>query len=512
MRGLVVEIADQLQNWSEALKNLNTPGSIREYIDKHTGDVSSLMPKAGGTFTGAVTLAGDATTLLQPVPLQQVSALIAAVKPGLQQAEVEALIRAAIAALPEDVDFTETQIKSWIAEQIAAIPAIDLSGLMPKAGGTFTGSVLLNANAAQALEPTPLQQVQALIAAIPAVNLDPLMPKSGGVFTGEVLMSGNAVKPLEPVTLSQMTTAINSIVVPDITPLMQKAGGVFTGAITLAANAANPLEPTTLQQVQAMINAIPAVDLTPLMPKAGGTFTGVVTLAANAANALEAVPLQQVQSLIAAIPAVDLTPLMPKAGGTFTGAVTLSANATKALEPVPLQQVQSLISAIDLTALMPKAGGAFTGTVSLAANAATALEPVPLQQVQSLIGAAKPITYPYDMNFAATTALLPGDILSAFIATREVTIPFALTDSSAKVLGTLAKTKPCKFNFKVNGTVVLSVNFAVNSATGVFTLITPNTNIVIPKGATFVVQADETDYDTAMTFPAISLTGTTPAT
>ena len=125
-------------------------------------DTSTLMPKSGGTFTDAVTMAGNATQALQPTTLQQVQAMVSGIAPA------------------------------------------DLSGLMPKSGGTFTGAVTMAGNATQALQPTTLQQMEAAIAAIPSADTSTLMPKAGGTFTGAVNLAANAANPLEPVSLQQL--------------------------------------------------------------------------------------------------------------------------------------------------------------------------------------------------------------------------------------------------------------------------------------------------------------------
>ena len=267
IRGLKVRIADTLQEWSEALKNLKTPNSFRQYVDDLFERVKPelFMPKTGGTFTGPVFMAGKAENDISPTTLAQVR------------------------------------------ELIQAIPPTDLSPLMPKAGGTFTGKVTLSGNASADLEPVALQQMQAAIAAIPppvATDVSGLMPKAGGTFTGDVVLAADANAPMEPTTLQQVTALVAGVKPADLSGLMYKSGGTFTGDVTMAGNATQPLQPTTLQQMQAAIAAIPATDTSTLMPKAGGTFTGAVNLAANAANPLEPVSLQQLQALLAALPAV----------------------------------------------------------------------------------------------------------------------------------------------------------------------------------------------------------------
>lgn len=58
-----------LTTLSQALMSSATPGGI-------SAAIAATMPKTGGIFTGPISLASNALTALQPVPLQQVTALI----------------------------------------------------------------------------------------------------------------------------------------------------------------------------------------------------------------------------------------------------------------------------------------------------------------------------------------------------------------------------------------------------------------------------------------------------
>lgn len=92
------------------------------------------LPLAGGILTGALTLAGNATAALNPVPLQQMTSAITA----------------------------------------------GTAGLLPIAGGTMTGPIVLNGNAAANLNPVPLQQLNSMLVGYAAL--------SGATFTGLVTL------------------------------------------------------------------------------------------------------------------------------------------------------------------------------------------------------------------------------------------------------------------------------------------------------------------------------------
>ena len=91
------------------------------------------MPKTGGTFTGTVALAGDATAALQPTTLQQVGVI------------------------------------GTLA-----------TNAMPKTGGTFTGTVTLNGDPSAALQPATKQYVD-----------NGFLANTGGTVTGPTAFSSN---------------------------------------------------------------------------------------------------------------------------------------------------------------------------------------------------------------------------------------------------------------------------------------------------------------------------------
>lgn len=214
MRGLKVRIADTLQEWSEALKNLKTPNSFRQYVDDLFAriDPSKFMPISGGKFTGTVEMAENAQLAKSPVTLEQLQ--------------------------------TSTD------------------SLMPKAGGTFTGPVVMVGNAVQPKQPVTLEQMQAALAGIGPGDTSALMPKAGGTFTGGVTLNGDATQALQPTTLQQVQALVSGITPADLSALMAKAGGKFTGSVEMSANATKPLEPVTLQQLQALLAGLGAAPTT----------------------------------------------------------------------------------------------------------------------------------------------------------------------------------------------------------------------------------------------------------
>ena len=97
---------------------------------------SPVLPLAGGILTGALSLHGNATANLNPVPLQQMTSAISA----------------------------------------------SVAGYLPLAGGNMSGLMSLSGNASANLNPVPLQQLTGMLASY--------LPLSGGTITGGLTVNG----------------------------------------------------------------------------------------------------------------------------------------------------------------------------------------------------------------------------------------------------------------------------------------------------------------------------------
>lgn len=135
------------------------------------------LPLAGGILTGPITLSGNATAALNPVPLQQMTSAITA----------------------------------------------STAGLLPIAGGTMTGPIILAGNAASNLNPVPLQQVNSMLATYAlAANV---LALNGGTMTGPITLAGNAAAALQAVPLQQLNTSLGGYL-----PL---TGGTLSGNLSV---------------------------------------------------------------------------------------------------------------------------------------------------------------------------------------------------------------------------------------------------------------------------------------
>ena len=175
-------------------------------------DTSVFMLKTGGTFTGAVSWATD------PTDDNHLS----------RKAYIDAQIH---------------EVKGLIGQQ----GQVDLTSLMPKAGGDFTGKVTVpnhdDVNTASDNSVLNKADTSTLISEavknVQPTDVSMLMPKSGGKFTGNVSVDNQAdlsatnddVILNKADTNSLINDAINKIAETDTSKLMPRKGGKFEGNI-----------------------------------------------------------------------------------------------------------------------------------------------------------------------------------------------------------------------------------------------------------------------------------------
>lgn len=250
--------------------------------------LAGYLPLTGGTLTGALTLAGNATANLQPVSLQQMNSAIAAIPPsgvtsvtagtGLTGGTITTTGTISL-TVPVPVISGGTGLTSVAAfNVVAGNGAGALSVIAPGANGTILGS----------------NGTTALPSFLTLTSLLDVLVGTGA--QGQVLYRGStAWTALAPGTAGQVLQSGGA----SANPSWASAGaGVTsfntrTGAVTLA-----------LADVTGVGGA----------PIASPTFTGTVTLPGNAAANLQAVPLQQLNSTVGNY--------LPLAGGTLSGALT----------------------------------------------------------------------------------------------------------------------------------------------------------------------------------------------
>ena len=337
--------------------------------------LSSKLPLAGGTMTGAIVLAADPAAAMQPATKQYTDAADAlkVAKAGdtmtgaltLSGAPTPAL-HAATKGYVDNLDSTQ---QTYIDNQDALKVA--------KAGDTMTGFLTLHAAPTASLHAstkgyvdtglsthandaslhlTTVQntfldgisvtstEVNYLTGTTSNVQtqLDSKLPLAGGTMTGAIQLAADPVASLQPAT-KQYTDAADALKVA-------KAGDTMTGFLTLHAAPTASLHASTKGYVDSVLlnhTSDEGIHLT----SAQNTFIDSITVSAAEVNQLDGI-LSNVQT--------QLDSKLNLTGGTLTGALTLAADPTAALQPATKQYTDTA-DALKVA----KAGDTMTGHLTL---------------------------------------------------------------------------------------------------------------------------------------------------
>ena len=121
---------------------------------KATAD--NALPRGGGTMTGSLVLAGDATAALEATTKRQLDSRIAEFNGNMS-----------------NLDARITSVTSTA------------NGAVAKSGGTMTGALILPGNATAALQAVPKQQLDAALATIGGILVGSALPGSGQGKNGD---------------------------------------------------------------------------------------------------------------------------------------------------------------------------------------------------------------------------------------------------------------------------------------------------------------------------------------
>jgi hypothetical protein len=368
MTGYLTLIGDPTQPLEASTKayvDAHTPGAITEaptdsYLYGRVNAVwARTLPLAGGTMTGAITLAADPTIALGAATKQMVDAkvtkagdtmtgpLVLPADPTLPlQASTKAYVDAhAPGALPE------APTDSYL---YGRVNAAWVRGL-PLAGGTLTGALALPADPTTPLGAATKQMVDAKVI------------KAGDTMTGPLVLAADPSAVLGAATKQYVDTRV------------VRAGDTMTGILTLSADPAGALDAATKQYVDAHVGGITDAPSDAFfygrinaawakgLALAGGTLTGPLVLAADPTSPLQAATKQY----------SDLRVL--KAGDTMTGELTLQGNPVGVLGAAPKQYVDGKVA---------KTGDTMTGALTLNANPTAALGAATKQYVDAGVAPA----------------------------------------------------------------------------------------------------------------------------
>ncbi len=239
------------------------------------------------------------------------------------------------------------------------------ASVLPTAGGTMSGPLVLNA--------APTTASQAATKGYVDAQLATSVPKSGATLSGALTLASDPTVPLQAATKGYVDSQVGTAVA--------KSGSTLTGALTLAGDPSATLQAATKQYVDTRVI------------RNGDTLTGPLTLAADPTLALHAATKAYADAQAGAA--------LSKSGGTLTGPVTLPADPTGPLHASTKQYVDTrvfrngdtltgaLVLAADPVAplqattkgyvdtqvatSLPKAGGSITGSLTLSGDPTTAL-------------------------------------------------------------------------------------------------------------------------------------------
>lgn len=279
---------------------------------------ANTLPKAGGTLTGPLNLAGDPSVALQAATKEYVDTRL--FRSGDTLTGPLNLVGNPSAAL-------QAAPKQYVDSQLATA--------LPLTGGTLTGAVSLPGNPSGALQIVPKQYVDAQVATT--------LPLSGGTLTGSLSLAGSPSSALQA-TPKQYVDA-------QVATTLPLSGGTLSGALTLASAPTSSLQAATKSYV----------DLRVL--KSGDMMTGPLTLTqsytGSAAPGLLAAG--RAQSVVGDAPVTSSAMTLAFAGGAGSSNTNtlLTTNIGSSLDSKgnavdgPGTEVYSLVSYLNSTALRP---------------------------------------------------------------------------------------------------------------------------------------------------------------
>lgn len=228
---------------------------------------NAALPKAGGTLTGALTLAGAPTSSLHAATKGYVDGFLP-LAGGSLTGELF------LSAQPTDLsaDLSVSTVK-YVRDKVQQAEIAAGAGL-PTTGGTMSGYLTLNAAPVNDLHASTKKYVDDAKAAALAVA-NAALPLAGGAMTGAMTVLAPTAT-MHPATKTYVDSGF-----------LNRAGGAsntMTGELILAGNPSNANGAANKSYVDGFL------------PKTGGTMTGAITLSADPAAALNPVTLQYFQA------------------------------------------------------------------------------------------------------------------------------------------------------------------------------------------------------------------------
>jgi hypothetical protein len=221
-------------------------------------------------------------------------------------------------------DWSVALANNLVASGIREYVDLQVATAMPLAGGTFTGPVILAADAINLLSPTSLQQVNSLIST--AVNT--LVGTAPGVL--DTLQELSAALGDNPSAITDLTTLING--------KASLTGATFTGPVVVPSNTSQTNATLTLGDVQTLIGEIPAATGYTFSSNFSTTGTSTVTVQLSTtgvvAGTYSKVIVDAYGRVTEGLDLVvgDLPLVVPDAGAAFAGSSITITAALNALQ------------------------------------------------------------------------------------------------------------------------------------------------------------------------------------
>jgi len=253
---------------------------------------AGVLPRAGGTMTGALTLAANPTASLQAATKGYVDSQVATALP-----RTGGTLTGTLTLAGNPTASSQAATKGYIDAQTAS--------MLSKTGGTLSGALTLAADPTAALQAATKEYV------------DTRVFRAGDTLTGPLMLAADPVSPLQAATKGYTDNRIATAL-----PI---SGGTLAGVLTLAADPSSSMQAATKHYVDTQVGTN--------LPLCGGTLTGSLILPANPTAAMQAAPKQYVDSQVATA--------LPASGGTLTGSLTLAGAPTNPLNAATKQYVDT---------------------------------------------------------------------------------------------------------------------------------------------------------------------------
>ncbi len=240
---------------------------------------AAMVPAAGGSMTGPLSLAANPASALQAATKAYVDSSASLLLPLAGGSLVGPLVLSALPTQP-----MQASTKSYVDNAT--------SGLLSTAGGSLAGTLTLKADPTSALQ------------AATKSYTDLKIVRSGDSMTGTLGLASDPVTPFQAATKNYVDVQVATS--------LGKAGGTLTGSLILASDPSLGAQAATKQYVDQRLL------------RSGDTLSGALGLAADPVSANQAATKNYVDTLAASA--------VLKSGASMGGALTLASDPSGPLQ------------------------------------------------------------------------------------------------------------------------------------------------------------------------------------